>query len=44
MKGHGRTAEETAAAVQKDVQALHPAWPRANGIAAAARAAYSEAP
>ncbi len=44
MKGQGRTAEETAAAVQKDVQALHPAWPRANGIAAAARSAFQEAP
>jgi glyoxylase-like metal-dependent hydrolase (beta-lactamase superfamily II) len=44
MKAQGRTVDDTAAAVQKEVQAVHPAWPRANGITAAARAAYQEAP
>jgi len=31
------------AAVQAEMTAVHPAWPRANGIAAAARSAYNEA-
>jgi glyoxylase-like metal-dependent hydrolase (beta-lactamase superfamily II) len=44
LKAQGRTADEAAAAVARDVQALHPDWPRANGIAAAARSAYTEAP
>lgn len=44
LKAQGRTVEETAATVQKEVQAKHPGWPRANGLAGAARAAYAEAP
>jgi glyoxylase-like metal-dependent hydrolase (beta-lactamase superfamily II) len=44
LKAEGRTADETAATVQKEFQAQHPEWPRANGLAAAARAAYAEAP
>jgi hypothetical protein len=30
--------------VQTELQAKYPGWPRANGLAAAARAAYLEAP
>ena len=44
LKGQGRSADETATTVQAEMQAKHPQWPRANGIAAAARAAYAEAP
>ena len=44
LKAEGRTADETAATVQKEFQAQHPEWPRANGLVAAARAAYAEAP
>ena len=44
LKAAGTSADETAARVQKELQAKHPNWPRANGIAAAARAAYAEAP
>ena len=43
LKAEGRTADETAATVQKEFQSQHPDWPRANGLAAAARAAYAEA-
>jgi glyoxylase-like metal-dependent hydrolase (beta-lactamase superfamily II) len=42
LKAQGRTAEEVATAVQAELQASHPGWPRANGIAAASRAAYAE--
>jgi glyoxylase-like metal-dependent hydrolase (beta-lactamase superfamily II) len=44
LKSSGRSADDTAALVQKELQAKHPEWPRANGLAAAARAAYAEAP
>ena len=44
MKAAGKSADETAAAVQKDVTATHPDWPRNAGLAAAARAAWTEAP
>ena len=44
LKAAGISADDTAARVQKELQAKHPNWPRANGIAAAARAAYAEAP
>jgi glyoxylase-like metal-dependent hydrolase (beta-lactamase superfamily II) len=40
LKAEGKTIDETATAVQTEVQAQHPDWPRANGIAALARAAY----
>ncbi|MDA1184488.1 MAG: MBL fold metallo-hydrolase [Acidobacteria bacterium] len=44
LKAEGRSADDTAAAVQAEFQAQHPDWPRGNGLAAAARAAYAEAP
>ena len=44
LKAQGRSADETANSVQAEFQAQHPGWPRANGLAAAARSAYSEAP
>jgi glyoxylase-like metal-dependent hydrolase (beta-lactamase superfamily II) len=44
LKAQGRTADETATAVQMEFQARQPAWGRANGIAALARSAYAEAP
>jgi len=43
LKGQGKSADETAAAIQSELTAAHPGWPRATGIAAAARAAYKEA-
>ena len=42
LKAQGRTADDTATTVQKELEAQHPGWPRANGIAAAARSAYAE--
>jgi glyoxylase-like metal-dependent hydrolase (beta-lactamase superfamily II) len=44
LKSEGRSADEAAATVQKELQAMHPTWARANGVAGAARAAYAEAP
>ena len=44
LKAEGRSADDTAATVQMEFQAQHPDWPRGNGLAAAARAAYAEAP
>ena len=44
LKALGRSAAETAMTVQMEFQAKHPEWRRANGLAAAARAAYAEAP
>jgi len=44
LKSQGRSADDTAKAVQAALVAKHPQWPRANGLAAAARAAYLEAP
>jgi glyoxylase-like metal-dependent hydrolase (beta-lactamase superfamily II) len=44
LKAQGRSADETADMVQKEFQAKHPDWPRANGLASAARAAWAEAP
>ena len=43
LKGQGKSVDETATAIQGEMTAAHPAWPRANGIAAAAKAAYNEA-
>jgi glyoxylase-like metal-dependent hydrolase (beta-lactamase superfamily II) len=40
LKAEGRSIDETATTVQSEFQAKHPNWPRANGLAAAARAAY----
>jgi glyoxylase-like metal-dependent hydrolase (beta-lactamase superfamily II) len=42
LKKEGRSIDETATAVQAELQAQHPSWPRVNGVAAAARSAYSE--
>jgi glyoxylase-like metal-dependent hydrolase (beta-lactamase superfamily II) len=42
LKAQGRSADETVTLVQTEMQARHPQWPRANGIAAAVRAAYAE--
>ena len=44
LKAQGRTADDTATTVQRELEAQHPGWPRANGVAAAARAAYAEGP
>ncbi len=44
LKAQGRSADEAATTVQTEIQAQHPQWPRANGLAAAARAAYAETP
>ena len=44
LKAQGRSADEAAAAIQKELQAKHPTWARPNGVAGAARAAYTEAP
>jgi glyoxylase-like metal-dependent hydrolase (beta-lactamase superfamily II) len=44
LKAQGRSADDTARTVQMEFQAKHPEWPRGNGLAAAARAAYAEAP
>ena len=43
LKAQGRSSDDTAMTVQKEFQAAHPDWPRGNGLAAAARAAYAEA-
>jgi hypothetical protein len=42
MKAQGRTVDEAAAAIQAELVAEDPAWPRANGLAALARSAYTE--
>jgi glyoxylase-like metal-dependent hydrolase (beta-lactamase superfamily II) len=44
LKAQGRSAEDAATTVRMEFQAQHPGWPRGNGLAAAARAAYAEAP
>ncbi|MEP7118147.1 MAG: MBL fold metallo-hydrolase [Acidobacteriota bacterium] len=44
LKAQGRPIEEVGETVQKEFQAMHPAWPRANGLVALARSAFSEAP
>jgi glyoxylase-like metal-dependent hydrolase (beta-lactamase superfamily II) len=44
LKAQGQTIDAVAMAVQMEVQAQHPDWPRANGLAALARSAFSEAP
>jgi hypothetical protein len=43
LKAQGVPIDQAAPAVQAEVVASHPTWPRANGVAAAARAAYNEA-
>ena len=44
LKAQGQSADTVAMAVQMEFQAQHPDWPRANGLVAAARSAYAEAP
>jgi len=44
LKSQGRSIDETAAAIQTEMQAKHQGWPRANGLPAIARAAFNEAP
>ena len=44
LKAQGQTADAVAMAVQMEFLAQHPDWPRANGLAAAARSAFAEAP
>lgn len=44
LKAQGRSADEVATTIQTEFQAKHPEWPRANGLAAAARSAFAEAP
>jgi glyoxylase-like metal-dependent hydrolase (beta-lactamase superfamily II) len=43
LKAQGKSIDETASAIQAELTAAHPGWPRANGLAPAARAAYNEA-
>ncbi len=43
LKAEGKSADDVATAVQNEFQAQHPGWPRANGLASAARSAYAEA-
>jgi hypothetical protein len=40
LKKEGKSIDETAETVLKEVQAQHPEWPRAQGVSALARAAY----
>ncbi|MEQ1758005.1 MAG: MBL fold metallo-hydrolase [Vicinamibacterales bacterium] len=44
MKAQGRTADEVAMTLQAEVQAKYPMWARLNGVGAAARVAFNEAP
>jgi glyoxylase-like metal-dependent hydrolase (beta-lactamase superfamily II) len=44
LKAQGQTIDAVAATIQKEQQAKHPAFARANGVAGAARAAFNEAP
>lgn len=44
LKAQGRPVEDAAMTVQMEFQARNPDWPRANGLVALARSAYSEAP
>jgi glyoxylase-like metal-dependent hydrolase (beta-lactamase superfamily II) len=44
LKAQGRSADVAAMTVQAEFQARYPGWPRANGLLAAAHAAYAEAP
>ena len=43
-KEEGRSSDEAAELIHQEIQAQYPDWPRANGLVAAARAAYAEAP
>jgi glyoxylase-like metal-dependent hydrolase (beta-lactamase superfamily II) len=42
LKAQGKSIDEAVSTIQAEQTAAHPAWPRANGVAAAARSAYNE--
>jgi glyoxylase-like metal-dependent hydrolase (beta-lactamase superfamily II) len=42
LRSQGRTVEEAVATIEAELRARYPGWARANGIAAAARSAYTE--
>jgi glyoxylase-like metal-dependent hydrolase (beta-lactamase superfamily II) len=44
MKAQGRSVDDVVSTLQSDVQSKHPMWARLNGVAAAARVAFNEAP
>ena len=44
LKAQGRSAQEAGETVRAEQQAMHPVWGRLNGVAAAARVAWNEAP
>jgi len=44
LKAQGASADTAAMTVQAEFQAQYPGWPRANGLLAAAHAAFAEAP
>jgi glyoxylase-like metal-dependent hydrolase (beta-lactamase superfamily II) len=44
LKHQGRTIDDVVKTVSSALTAAHPGWPRANGIANAARASFNEAP
>ena len=44
LKAEGRSSDDVASIVQSELQTQYPGFPRANGLATAARSAYAEAP
>lgn len=42
LKAEGKSVDEVATTIQNEFQAQHASWPRANGLANAARSAYAE--
>ena len=44
LKAQGKSVDEAVSTIQSEMTAAHADWPRANGIGAAARSAYNEAP
>lgn len=44
LKAQGQSVDEAANLIQREMQAKHPNFARANGVAGAARAVYAEAP
>jgi hypothetical protein len=42
LKKEGKSLDETGTTVQAEFVKQHPEWPRANGLAALARAAYED--
>jgi hypothetical protein len=43
VRAEGRSIDEAATTIQAELTAEHPTWPRANGLAALARSAWTEA-